>query len=193
MADDYFERQNSRDCVLHSFNNAFGRPAIKKEQVLERIDRMATELEDRLRSQGDLSEDEISNRIKKMRMRSSSGKTFFSADVVWDTAQELGVFYARVPIPGTATPFLRLDRLTEPCRQRPMVVLGEINKGTHAIAIRNNMLYDSERKSPVDLTMENLRKSLSVVYSIYVFVEDESALKEVKMSFIPEFGMSREM
>lgn len=178
----YFERQNSKDCVVHSLNNAFGRKVVNKKEVIEMIDRKARELEESMAENGS-DKKRISEAVAKMRDRYSTGKTFFAADIVWETAKRKGAYAVHIPVPGFSSPYLRLNALTPEIMSRPVVILGGSGSGgTHAVATRNGMLYDSELKNAVPLTKENLRKSLPRVFEAYVFVESPEVASAIRRS-----------
>lgn len=110
-----------------------------------------------------------------MRARYSSGKTFFAADIVWECARAKGVYKLHVPIPGFVSPFIALDVMTEDVVRHPIVMLGRMQNGsTHAIALRNGVIYDSERiqEGPRLLTKPELKKSLVQVFGAYAFLHD---------------------
>lgn len=179
---DYFEGQNKRDCVIHSLNNAFGAEVVTKDEVLGTIEDRVQRLVEDLQRRG-TPKAQIDQKVRAMRNRYSSGETFFAADVVWDTARDKGAFASYVPVPGVASPFLRMSSFTPLVLRHPIVVLGGVGrKNTHAIAIRGSMIYDSERdrEGPVPLNKEQLRKSLSKVFGAYVFLRDPSMAREIR-------------
>ena len=184
----YFEGQNSKDCVLHSINKAFGREVVTKEEVLRHIEERAQELKKKLEAQG-LPEEEISKRLKKLRTRYSSGRTFFAADIVWDTVKSKGLYKLHVPIPGFSSPYIKLSSMTPEVLRKPIVVLGgDHHGGTHAIAIRNGMIYDSERAKegrPAPLTLADLKKSVPKVFGAYVFLDSPQEAAMVRRASQP--------
>ena len=182
--DDYFEAQHSKDCVLHSLNNAFGKCVVTKDEVLAYIEKKIVKVLDDLRAKG-AAPSELHSREVEMRSRYSSGRTFFSADIVWETAKEKGLYYATYTIPGLATPHVDMSRVTPEVTKRPIVILGGDFRGaTHAIASRNGYIYDSERfrEGPVELTKPQLIKSLPKVFGAYAFVESREALLKIRHS-----------
>lgn len=183
MADDYyFEGQNSKDCVIHSLNNAFGRRVVTKDEVLKHIECKVAELVRSLERKN-TPEDIVQNKVLKLRERYSDGKTFFAADIVWDTAKKKGVFHSYVSIPGFSSPHVRMSSITPQVAAKPIVVLGgDDNGGTHAIACRKGMIYDSERvrEGPVPLDINQLKKSLPKVFSAYVFLSHPSEVAIVR-------------
>lgn len=180
---DYFESQNNKDCVIHSLNNAFGRTVIGKEEILSLIESKVQRLVQGLLMSG-ASPQEISRKERTMRDRYSSGSTFFSADIVWEAAKNKGVYALHMPIPGVASPYVRMASFTPDILARPIVVLGgDGHKGTHAIAVRDGMIYDSERarEGPVPLSKDQLHRSLKRVFGAYVFLarpEDARIVRE---------------
>jgi len=180
----YFEGQNRKDCTLHSVNNAFGREVATKADVLLLIDKKATDLHDALLAKGEPQES-VDKAVKKLRNRYSDdkGKTFFAADIVWETVKGKGAYGLHLPIPGFSSPYLKMDLLTPEILQRPIVVLGgNPGGGTHAIAIRGGRIYDSEFSAlgPQELTKKNLSHSLPKVFAAYVFLNDKSEAPIVK-------------
>lgn len=184
----YFEGQNSKDCVLHSINNAFGKEVVTKEEVLKHIEGKVRDLRRKLEQNG-VPEAEIEKNVKKMRNRYSSGKTFFAADIVWDTVKSKGLFSQHVPVPGFSSPYIKLSSLTPEVMKKPIVVLGgDHHGGTHAIAIRDGMIYDSERAKegrPAQLSLSELKKSIPKVFGAYVFVNNPSEADMVKRASLP--------
>lgn len=183
---DYFEGQKSKDCVIHSLNNAFGRQVVTKPEVLSHIDQVVEMQMQKFAGGGGvaaMSNQELGRREKVIRAKYSSGRTFFAADIVWETAKKSGTYAMHMPIPGFSSPFLRIETLTPEILSRPIVVLGgNHNGGTHAIAIRNGFIYDSERKKdgPRPLTREELGKSLKKVFGAYVFLQSPSEASLVR-------------
>jgi len=184
----YFEGQNSKDCVLHSINNAFGREVVTKDEVLQHIEEKAQELKSKLEEQG-LPEHEIIKRVKKLRTRYSSGRTFFAADIVWDTVKSKGLFTNHLPIPGFSSPYIKMSSMTPEILQKPIVILGgDHHGGTHAIAVRNGFIYDSERTKegrPVPLNLAELKKSIPKVFGAYVFLNSPREVAMVRKASLP--------
>jgi hypothetical protein len=183
--DEYFEGQRSKDCVIHSFNNAFGAPVISKAEVLTHINRKVTDFIAQLEEDPNMSPRDISGREKEMRARYSSGKTFFSADIVWDCARHKGLYKVHAPIPGFTTPFLRMDAMTAEVVAHPIVLLGGDDNGdTHAVAVRRGMIYDSERvdEGPRPLTKREVKESLPKVFGAYAFLGDARDVSAIRRS-----------
>ena len=183
MSSDYFESQNDRDCTIHSLNNAFGRAVVDKDEVLAHIEKVVEKQVQGLHRKG-LGEDDIEKKQKIIRNKYSSGDSFFSADIVWDTAKSAGEFYETIPIPCLTKPFYRLDVLLLPeIRDKPVVLLGQANgRSNHAIAVRDGMIYDSEKRKegPREINEKNMKKSLTQVYGGYVFVKNKSEAAQIK-------------
>ena len=106
---------------------------------------------------------------EKRRKRYSTGDTFFTADVVWDAAQAKGAFAQRSRVPGVASPYIDMAAFTPEVLSLPVVVLGKHGNYTHAVALRDGMIYDSEKKGARPLTKRNLLDSLDPIYGVYVF------------------------
>jgi hypothetical protein len=183
----YFEGQNSKDCVIHSINNAFGKEVVTKDQVLKHIEDKVQKLKKTMEEQG-LPEDDIAKRTKRMKTRYSSGRTFFAADIVWDTVKSNGVYHSYVTIPGFSSPYIKLSSITPEVAKKPIVILGgDNNGGTHAIAVRNGMILDSERakEGAVPLNLAELKKSIPKVFGAYVFLDSPQEVAMVKRASLP--------
>lgn len=178
--DDYFEGQHGRDCVIHSLNNAFGRRVVTKQEVLDFIEkRIAQEM----KAYETMDPRDIKKKEAAIRSRYSSGTTFFAADVVWDCAKEKGEFSLYVPIPGFTTPFLRMEVMTPDVVVHPIVLLGgDKGKGTHAVGVRNGVIYDSERvkEGPRPLLKEEVTKSLPRVFGAYAFLKNPQDIVAIR-------------
>lgn len=183
----YFEGQSSKDCVIHSLNNAFGRRIVTKPEVLQYIDRRVAREMEKFASSPGMTLNDLERREKVMRARYSSGKTFFAADVVWDCAKEKGAYSLHTPIPGFTTPFLRMSVMTPEVVAHPIVLLGG-NKdgGTHAVALRSGLIYDSERtrEGPRPLTKEEVKLSLPKVFGAYAFLQSPEDLAAIRKSSV---------
>jgi hypothetical protein len=180
---EYFEGQNSRDCVIHSLNNAFGRTVVTKPEVIEYIERRVAKEMEKFRESPNMTPDDLDRREKVMRARYSSGKTFFAADIVWLCAKDKGAYKVHVSIPGFTTPFLRMEAMTPSVVAHPIVLLGgNSGGGTHAVAIRGGMLFDSERikEGPRPLTKPELKKSLPKIFGAYAFLQRPEEVSEIR-------------
>lgn len=167
---DFFERQNSRDCVLHSLNNAHGKVVVTKEEVLKYIDKTIQTYEDNLLSRGQ-PEKVVKKKAQEYRKKLADKDTYFSAEVVWKAAQNSGTVGDFVQLTGYAYEYADVNTtFMSWAKKLPVVVLGENQKERHAIAVRNEMIYDSENQKPVPLTNENMKKSLEVVFAAYAFM-----------------------
>jgi hypothetical protein len=183
MASDYFEGQSSRDCVIHSLNNAFGCTVVTKPEVMDYISRRIDREMEKFRQSPRMSPADLERREKVMRARYSSGKTFFAADVVWDCAKEKGVYKVHTPIPGFTTPFLRMDVMTPQVTVHPIVLLGgNAGGGTHAVAVRGGFIYDSERRGEGarPLTKTEVKLSLPKVFGAYAFLQNPEDVVEIR-------------
>jgi hypothetical protein len=183
---DYFEGQNDKDCVIHSFNNAFGMEMVTKEHVLKYIDKkVEKEIQRQWKLDPNMTESEASSKRKKMRSKYSSGETFFTADIVWEYARSKGMYKVHSPIPGFTTPYLRMEALTTEVLSHPIVLLGgNGKKETHAIAIRDGHVYDSERagNGRKPLTKNEILRSLRRVFGAFVFLNDAKDVSSVRRS-----------
>jgi hypothetical protein len=184
---DYFEGQRSRDCVIHSLNNAFGRHVIDKSEVLRYIDeKVASEMAHLERDDPNAIASDVARLEKRMRARYSTGKTFFTADIVWECARTKGVYRVHAPIPGFVTPFLRIDTMLSPeVVVHPIVMLGgDANGDTHAVAVRGGSIYDSERidEGPRPMTRSEVETSLPKVFGAYAFLQDPRDATRIRRS-----------
>lgn len=183
MDTDYFEGQHSRDCVIHSLNNAFGRCVVTKPEVLAYIETRVAEEMEKLKARSNMTPQDLERKEKVMRARYSSGKTFFAADIVWLCAQSKGVYKVHAPIPGFTTPFLRMEVMTPKVTAHPIVLLGGgRGGGTHAVGIRKGLIYDSERidEGPRPLTKEEVKLSLPKVFGAYAFLQHPEDVAEIR-------------
>lgn len=171
---DYFEGQNSRDCVIHSLNNAFGYTVVTKPEVIKYIEQRVQRDMEKFLNSSTMSLHDINKREKVIRARYSSGKTFFAADVVWDCARDKGAYAVHTSIPGFTSPFLRMDAMSPSVVSHPIVLLGgNKNGGTHAVAVRRGYIYDSERmnEGPRPLIKTEVTASLPRVFGAYAFLQ----------------------
>ena len=159
----YFEHQadDSKDCSVHSLNNALGFHAVSPEQVVQNIEKRLALF---ARNMGMVPDDP---KLEYYRSKLSSGKTFFSADSVWKAAIELGIIKKPVPVSGFGGNYAQLK--PEMLKQN-LVLLGvRKDKAYHAVAARDGVLYDSLNPGdPVPLTDENLDKTYKKIFSAYV-------------------------
>jgi hypothetical protein len=162
--EEYFERQNEQDCTIHSFNNAFGGNYIEKSEILEYIEDVLQDMQQKGASESE---------IEKMRDRYSTGQTSFMARIVWEAAKQKGIYHDIIPVAGAQTPYHRFDIIFESdlLRDSPIIVLGMKKGSRHAIGIKNGRIFDSEHKSgcSIDGNKDNLIKVLSKIHGIYVF------------------------
>lgn len=160
----YFEKQNDRDCTIHSINNALGYKAVEKAQVLENISRLVEEFV--RKADQTLS----SPMAKKYRDMLASGNSFFSAEVVWDTAIRNGKVGSMMPVPGFGGDFAIVETLPSWVKEAPLVILGLDSYGQpHAIAARKGEIYDSQRCcDPIPLNTKNLEKVMNRVFTVFV-------------------------
>lgn len=187
----YYERQHSKDCLIHSFNNAFGRHAVDKRDVLEYIYTKADAMHDGLCRAGE-PRNNVKQRVNEYLDGVMTNNTYFTADVVWGAAQRMGVFKDFYRVPGFAygTPLPeeghhQQQQQTGSKRKKaapaptlpdwalalPVVVLGSTDTGSnHAVAIRDGSIYDSEiAGSEVAYSAETLSRILPVVHGAFAF------------------------
>ncbi len=176
---DFFEKQNSRDCVIHSLNNAHGRVVVTKPEIMSFIDKTIEKYEKNLIKKGQ-SAKVVKKKAREYRKKLADKDTYFSAELVWKTAQNSGAVGDFVQVAGYAYEYADVNKtFMSWARKLPVVVLGENGKERHAIAVRNEMIYDSENKKPLPLTNENMKKSLDVVYGAYAFLPPPSSKVQI--------------
>ena len=146
---------------MHSLNNAMGRVAVTSQEVGQYVERMVAEAQ--------IESEKERNRYK--RQLAGGKNTYFAAEVVWRAAMALGRIGPQMVIPGFSGRFAKVAHLPKPLPAH-MVLLGvEPREGRHAVAVRNGVLYDSLRESPVPFTDAELAKSLSHVFGAYAVAE----------------------
>jgi len=163
---EFFEKQNDRDCTIHSLNNAVGHVVITKQQVLDRIERLTKQF----------SETHTPEETKHYRGQMAAGDSFFSAETVWDTAKELGTIGTVSPIPGFGGDFANLETLPSWVLGASLVFLGLDAKGhPHAIAARDGKIYDSQKwaNGPKPLTNAGLSKSMNRVFALFIVTKPD--------------------
>ena len=162
----FFEAQKARDCCIHSLNNSLGRVVVTKKQVLEFIEGKAK----KYAKDNDVSDD--SDAVSQFKNTLMTNNTFFTAQVVWDTAKALGTIGGVSPIPGFGGNFANVDSLPSWVREKSSLVLLGIDKykSPHAIAVRRGKIYDSQLHSrgPRLFTNAELHKSLDKIFGAYV-------------------------
>lgn len=160
----YFERQHSRDCSVHSLNNAVGYQAITPSEVLDSVNERAADFAKR-NGYGLMDE-----KVQKFRDRLADHGSFFAADAVWRAAQELGRIGPVVNVPGFGGKFSRVSMLPQWARENASVVVLGLAPGNrmHAIAIRDGLIYDSVKERPKPLTDKELARSLTKIFAAYV-------------------------
>ena len=159
MSDVFFEKQSDKDCTVHSLNNSMGAVVVTKQQVLEKIDVLTKKF----------AETHTPEQVKKYRSQMAEGKSFFAAEIVWDTAMERGTVSAVSPVPGFGGDFADLDTLPSWVKESSLVFLGLDSKGRpHAIAARGGKIYDSQRWSdgPKQMTNANLGKAMNRIFAL---------------------------
>jgi hypothetical protein len=169
MTSVYFEPQRSKDCVIHSLNNAMGGRVISKDEVMAFIRSQAARI----------AAERGSVEAERYARSMSTGTTFFTAEVVWQAAESLGRIRKPAPIPGFSGAFAIVSSLPEWIRTGSnIVLLGlEIEGNHHAIAVHDGMLLDSlhHKKGPVEFNDRELSKRMSNVFAAYlVSVPDPS-------------------
>lgn len=177
----YFEQQNSQDCVIHSLNNAHGHQVITKPQVMEFIKKRIADYDNKLRKEEKSKKDqdkpymsaaEIKKAVHIYKNKLSDGDTYFSANIVWNAAQNQGTVGDYVHLKGYSGDYADVNvTFMEWAKHMPVVVLGRIKGMYHAIAVRDGYIYDSEKENPAELTNENMKKSLDEIFGAYAFKE----------------------
>lgn len=159
---DFFERQpdDSKNCSVHSLNNALGYHAINPDQVVKSID---DRIEKFARYMGMSPNDP---KLKYYKGKLSTNNTFFSANSVWLAAQDLGIMKPPTPIPGFGGDYVHV---TPQMLGMNLIILGVRKDGAyHATAARNGFFYDSLNKGdPVPLSDETLNSVYKKVFAAY--------------------------
>ena len=148
----FHERQTSKDCAVHSLNNAMGWEVISPEEVSGEIDKR---VEIYTKALG-------TKRGKAYRDSLSEDNTFFSAEAVWYASAALG----RTGIPKPIE-YKDIDTY----KDRHMILLGIVPDGSrHAVGVRQGLIFDSLNDGPaVPLTDENIKKIYKEVLGVFVF------------------------
>jgi hypothetical protein len=168
----YFEQQREQDCTIHSLNNAMGLKVITKDEVVGYIDKLVQEYREEKKIEISRS-DEINYRKRFSNKRTS----FFTAEIVWRAAQDLGRIGPQIPIPGFSGAFAKIKNLPKPTPNHIIMLGVEPKEGHHAIAIRDGVIFDSLRSKPVPLTEDQLKKSLRDIFGAYVITESNKEAK----------------
>lgn len=159
MTTTFHERQNSKDCSVHSLNNALGRVIITPDEV-------SSEIEKRIASYAKaLGEPLDSKRVLKYRKGLSKNNTFFSAESVWYASAALG----RSLVPTQ----VKYEEAVGGIHTRGnLIFLGRgIDGPHHAVGARGGMIYDSLNTGPpVPLTDENVKKIYKEVLGVFAFI-----------------------
>lgn len=153
----FFERQKSKNCTIHSLNNAMGAPVITAKEVNSHIDKRIAVVAKYL---GMPKTDEVFVRAKE---RMVDGKTHFSAETVWRAAVGLGRIRKPKPVPGFQGKVLPV------MKELRLVILGKGRDGEyHAVGARHGYIFDSLNKGdPVPLNNTNLYKIYSKVFAAF--------------------------
>ena len=165
----FFEKQNEKDCLIHSVNNALGRQALTKGHVLKYIEKNVEKIHTKWCRTGNDPEEKVRKYLSTVMMDKN---TLFSADVIWKAALDSGAVGKIVKIPGFSSRYSKdLEKaIPEWARSRPIVILGETPSGTnHAIALRDGLIFDSELPGPVRFSSDALKRSLTDVHAAFVF------------------------
>jgi len=166
----FFERQNDRDCTIHSLNNAMGRQVVTKKQVLDYVKRLT----DRYAAAGHSADE-----TKRFRDKMAKDDTFFTADVVWSAAKNLGTVGRISPVPGFGGDFANLDSLPSWVRNGHLVFLGLDPKGhPHAVGARGGYIYDSQRWSDGAKPLNNMEMAKVMGRVFALFVAEEPGEKD---------------
>lgn len=164
---EYYERQTSKDCSVHSFNNALGYRAITPEEVSNEISRRVYAYADVLRMPAD------SKKVVKYWRKLAHDGTYFCAECVWYAAAALG----RATVPQKIRDFDGRI-LTEDIATRPhLIFLGQLHDGSpHAIGARYGRFYDSLHDGPpLPLTQENMDTIYGKVLGIFCFGNNDGS------------------
>ena len=158
MAAEFFERQNSKDCSVHSLNNSLGRVVITPEEVTAEMERRVGAYALALGLPPDSKE------VKKYRNGLAENDTFFSAECAWYASAALG--RSKVPkqlnYRGSVTP--------EILSHRNLIFLGKVEDGSyHAVGARDGKVYDSLNidVAPEPLTDDTIKDIYKEVMGVF--------------------------
>ena len=158
--DSFFEKQKSKDCSVHSLNNALGRVVITPDEVTSELGRRVGAYAQ------EMGLPTSSKEVKKYRDGLTEDDTFFSAECVWYAAAALG--RSRVPkqieYKGSLTP--------EILSRSNIIFLGKVEDGSyHAVGARNGKVYDSLNIDPLPepLTDETIKDIYKEVMGVFAF------------------------
>lgn len=161
----FFEKQNEKDCLIHSINNAFGKSILTKDQVLDHIRKTAEKIHAKWCCTKEDPHEKVQAYLDSVMLDKN---TMFSAEVIWRAAVSSKAVRRAVKIPGFSSRYSL--KIPDWVKDKPVVILGEAKSGmNHAIALRKGMIFDSENPKPVPYTPENLAKSLVEVHAAYTF------------------------
>jgi len=125
----YFEKQNNRDCTLHSLNNAFGKVIISKDEVLEYIDKQSRRYQQSLEKTKGYSKKQVQELVLNFKEKMCTQKTYFSAEITWKAAQKLGRIGDFIKLDGYAKCYADVNKtFMEWAKELPVVVLGGVLK-----------------------------------------------------------------
>jgi hypothetical protein len=160
----FWEKQseNSKNCSIHSFNNALGFKAITPKQVSDHIE---SRLKKYAMLMGLKEDDPI---IKEYRNRIYTKGTFFTADSVWKAGADLGIIDSPLAVQGFGGDYL--DITPEMLKSR-LILLGVGHDGAyHAVGVRDGLIFDSlsDKDKPDILNEENLKKNYETVFAAFI-------------------------
>lgn len=164
VEEEFHERQNSKDCSVHSLNNAMGFVVVKPEEVSEQIAK-------RVRAFSSIV-DYNSDAVKSYQSGlSDPDDTFFSAESVWYAAAALGRCYVPKQIEDEM-----VYETHSKHHKDSLIFLGEgIDGAYHAVGCRNGRIYDSLNDGPsVELTKANIGKIYRKVLGVFCLTHYDS-------------------
>ena len=155
MSEEFHERQSSKDCSVHSLNNALGRVVITPEEVAQQIDIRVAAFAKTL----DLPLTDA--KVKEYKTGLTKNNTFFSADSVWYAAAALG----KITVP-------KLIERHEMLKYKNLIFLGIGKDGSnHAVGARNGFVYDSLNDGPPEaLTDEIINTIYKEILGVFAFI-----------------------
>jgi hypothetical protein len=158
---DYYERQTSKDCSVHSLNNALGWSVVKPEEVSKEIERRVAAFAQVLGEPMD------SKKVKTYWNGLANDGTFFCAECVWYAAASMG----RSTVPKKIEDYDGKTLTDSITNKEHLIFLGKRRDGAyHAVGARFGFIYDSLNDGPaVPLIQENINEIYSKVFAVFAF------------------------
>jgi hypothetical protein len=158
-AADFFETQTSKNCSVHSLNNAVGRKIIEPNEVVAAINK-------RVAKEYLVCGTECATKLRHLL---SHKDTFFAADAVWEAAISLGRIQKPLSVPGFGGDYaIVMPWMVN--KGVSLIFLGvRKDRSYHATAARDGKFYDSLASPPkaVPLTTQVLADQYDQVFAAF--------------------------